>query len=96
VEEKIPLQARVVGVAIRDLDLPQECAIAAVIRQGKMVIPRGPLVLEAGDEVLAVTDRAGAERLAALFAPPEPVARIAVPPQPSPPPKRSGRRPKDR
>lgn len=35
-----------------------------------MVVPRGPTTLEVGDEVLAVTDRAGAARLAALFASP--------------------------
>lgn len=70
VEEKVPPGAQAVGVAIKDLGLPDECVIAAIIRSGKVVIPRGPLVLEAGDEVLAVTDRAGAGRLAALFAPP--------------------------
>ncbi len=71
VEEKIPAGARAVGVAIQDLSLPDGCVIAAVIRGGKMMLPRGVTVLEAGDEVLAVTDRQGAERLAALFAPPD-------------------------
>jgi len=70
VEEKIPPGAKAVGVAIKDLTLPEECVIAAIIRKGKMVVPRGVTVMEAGDEVLAVTDRQGAEQLAALFAPP--------------------------
>jgi trk system potassium uptake protein TrkA len=70
VEEKIPSGARAVGLAIQDLGLPDQCVIAAVIRRGKMMVPRGVTVLEAGDEVLAVTDRPGADRLAALFAPP--------------------------
>jgi len=70
VEEKIPPGAKAVGVAINDLALPEECVIAAIIRQGKMVVPRGVTVVEAGDEVLAVTDRRGTEQLAALFAPP--------------------------
>lgn len=70
VEEKIPPGAKAVGVAIKDLALPDECVIAAIIRQGRMVMPRGVTVMEAGDEVLAVTDRRGAEQLAALFAPP--------------------------
>jgi len=69
VEEKIPPGARAVGVAIKDLGLPDECVIAAVIRRGKMVMPRGPLTLEEGDEVLAVTDHDGAERLVDLFSP---------------------------
>jgi trk system potassium uptake protein TrkA len=70
VEEKIPPGAKAVGVAIKDLALPEECVIAAIIRRGRMVMPRGVTVMETGDEVLAVTDRHGAEQLAALFAPP--------------------------
>jgi trk system potassium uptake protein TrkA len=70
VEEKIPLGARAVGIAIQDLTLPDGCVIAAIIRRGKMVMPHGATVFEVGDEVLAVTDRQGADQLASLFAPP--------------------------
>jgi trk/ktr system potassium uptake protein len=72
VEEKIPPGAKAIGVAIKDLALPEECVIAAIIRQGKMLVPRGVTLLEVGDEVLAVTDRPGADQLAALFSPPQP------------------------
>jgi trk system potassium uptake protein TrkA len=94
VEEKIPAGAKAVGVAIKDLALPEECVIAAIIRKGRMVLPRGPLVMEAGDEVLAVTGRPGADRLAALFAQPQ-LAALAAEPAPSeagdPAPKGRGR-----
>jgi trk system potassium uptake protein TrkA len=70
VEEKIPSGARAVGIAIKDMNLPENCVIAAIIRQGKVILPRGVTVLEADDEVLAVTDGAGAEQLAALFSVP--------------------------
>lgn len=70
VEEKIPEGAQAVGMAIRDMDLPAECNVAAIIRKGKMVVPHGGTVMEVGDEVLSITDRQGADRLAALFAPP--------------------------
>lgn len=86
VEEKIPPGARAVGVAIKDLGLPAECVIAAVIRQGKMVMPRGPLTLEEGDEVLAVTDHDGAGRLAELFSDQK---TQATQPEPSSEPKAS-------
>jgi trk system potassium uptake protein TrkA len=72
VEEKIPPGAKAVGVAIQDLELPDQCVIAAIIRRGKMVMPRGATILQVGDEVLAVVDSAGADRLAALFASPQP------------------------
>ena len=69
VEEKIPPGAKAVGVAIKDLALPEECIIAGVIRHGKVILPRGITSLEEGDEILAITDREGAEKLAALFQP---------------------------
>jgi trk system potassium uptake protein TrkA len=67
VEEIIPADATVIGKAIQELNLPEECVIAGIIRQGKMVVPRGTTRVEAGDEVLAVTNRAGAETLAEIF-----------------------------
>jgi trk system potassium uptake protein TrkA len=71
VEEKIPPGAKAVGIAIKDLALPDQCVIAAIIRKGKMVMPRGLTTFEAGDEVMAVTDRQGAVQLATLFASPQ-------------------------
>ncbi len=67
VEEKIPAGARAVGKAIQDLPIPPDCVIAAVIRHDDLIVPRGPTVLEAGDEILAVTNRHGADELAKLF-----------------------------
>ncbi len=69
VEEKIPPNAKVLGQAIKDIRFPEQCVIAAIIRHGEIVVPRGATVFEAGDEVLAVTDRAGAMQLAELFKP---------------------------
>jgi len=73
VSEKMPPAARAVGLAIKDLPLPPNSVIAAVIRKGEIVIPRGPLRLEPGDEVLAIVDADGADDLAALFGNPKPV-----------------------
>ena len=68
VEVRIPPGASSIGIAIKDLALPDQCVIAAIIRKGDMVVPRGATTFEVGDEVLAVTDDKGAEQLAALFA----------------------------
>jgi trk system potassium uptake protein TrkA len=73
VSEKMPAAARAVGLAIKDLPLPPNSVIAAVIRKGEIVIPRGPLRLEPGDEVLAIVDADGADDLAALFGNPKAV-----------------------
>jgi len=54
VEEKVDPQSPVVGKAVRDLGLPCDCVLAAVIRKGNLIIPRDETVLEPIDEVLAI------------------------------------------
>ncbi len=70
VEEKIHPQARAVGIAIKDLNL-QHCIISGIIRHGEMVMPRGPTVLEAGDEIIAMVDDTGRDNLARLLGRPD-------------------------
>ena len=67
VEEKIVEGALAIGVAIKDLKLPEHCVIAGVIRKNEVIVPRGGTVFEEGDEVLAVTDMEGARQLGKLF-----------------------------
>lgn len=69
VEEKIPPTAPAVGVAIKDLNMPEHCVIAAIIRHGDVVTPRGQTVFEVGDEVLAVVDPESMEEFERLFSP---------------------------
>ena len=69
IEEKIQPGAKAIGVAIRDLGLDEQCVIAAIIRNGKVIVPRGISTLDVGDEILAVTDHLGARQLAELLNP---------------------------
>jgi trk system potassium uptake protein len=71
VEERIGDGARAIGVAIKDLGLPDHCVIAAIIRNGEVIVPRGVSKLEAGDDVMAVTDPGAEEVLAELFSTPQ-------------------------
>lgn len=70
VEEKVPAGAKAVGMALKDLGLPDQCVIAAIIRKGQITLPRGTSKLEEFDEVLAITDPEGAKQLAILLEPP--------------------------
>lgn len=70
VEQKVPAGARGLGIALKDLALPEQCIIAAIVRQGEIVLPRGITAFEVGDEVLAVTDSQGAQQLADLLSAP--------------------------
>ncbi len=70
VSETLPSGARAVGVAIQDLSFPRNSVICAILRRGEVVIPRGNVQLQAGDDVLALVDETSAPQVAALFGPP--------------------------
>ena len=71
VEEKVPKGAKAIGVQLKDLGLPDQCVIAAIIREGQVTLPRGTATLKEHDEVLAITDDEGAKQLALLLEPPD-------------------------
>jgi trk system potassium uptake protein len=68
VEEKLNADSPMLKAPLKDLPLPKECVIAAVIRQGKVQIPRGNMTFEANDEVLALVSTASLSRLKELLA----------------------------
>jgi trk system potassium uptake protein TrkA len=71
VEEKVPAGAKAIGVPLKDMGLPKECVIAAVIRKGKITLPHGDFTFRQDDEVLAITDPLAAQQLSALLTPPD-------------------------
>jgi trk system potassium uptake protein len=72
VEEKVPPGAPAIGLALKDLSLPNNCVISGIIRHGEVVLPRGVTTLEEGDEVLALVDDPAREQLAKLLSRPKP------------------------
>jgi trk system potassium uptake protein TrkA len=67
VEEKVHPTAVAAGKALRDLDLPKECIIVAIIRKEQLIMPHGDTVLQPADEVLAVVHASKAAQLAAIL-----------------------------
>lgn len=67
VEEKVEKGARALGIPLRDLGLPDDCIIAAIIRDGQVTLPRGTSTFEEWDEVLAITTPESAHQLAILL-----------------------------
>jgi trk system potassium uptake protein TrkA len=67
IEEKVHPSALAAGRAVRELELPSECALAAVIRTGQLLIPHPDLILQPADEVLAVVHASQLAQLAALL-----------------------------
>jgi trk system potassium uptake protein TrkA len=68
VEEKVPAGAKAIGVPLKEMDLAEHCVIAAIIRDGKMTLPRGESTLQPDDEIIAVASPEGAQKLAELLA----------------------------
>lgn len=54
-ESTVPPDSPAVGKNLQELQLPDECVIALIIRNGKGIVPHGKTVMQSGDEVVAVT-----------------------------------------
>jgi len=50
----VPENARVAGQQIRELEIPEECLIAAVIRDNKFVVPRGLTRVHVEDRIVFI------------------------------------------
>jgi len=69
VEEKVHPLALAAGKAIRDLALPPRCVLAAIIRKGELIIPKGDVQLQHADEIIALVHSSEAAALASLLGP---------------------------
>jgi trk system potassium uptake protein TrkA len=67
VEAIVDARSRVTGQPLNSVDLPPESTIAVVVRRGSAFFPNGSTVLEAGDEVVALTRSTHEPRLRGLF-----------------------------
>jgi len=54
-ESTVPTDSPAAGKSLQELNLPDECVIALIIRNEKGIVPHGKTVIQAGDEVVAVT-----------------------------------------
>ncbi len=72
VEEKVHPMALAAGKAIRDLMLPPQCVLAAIIRKGELIIPKGDVQLHPADEIIALVHSSEAAELASLLGPVRP------------------------
>jgi trk system potassium uptake protein TrkA len=67
VEEKVHPTSIANGKAVKDLNVPPRCVLAAIIRKGELIVPHGDTVLQTADEVLAVVHSAEKPQLAAIL-----------------------------
>lgn len=58
------------GVALRDLDLPENCVISLVVTGRQARVPDGDTVLQVGDEIIAVIEQDAGPAMRALVSAP--------------------------
>jgi trk system potassium uptake protein TrkA len=75
IEEKVHPLSIAVNKNLRDLKIPEECVLVAIIRKSKLFIPHGDTVLQPADEVLALVHASELKQLAILLGPKEPLVR---------------------
>jgi trk system potassium uptake protein len=75
VEEKVHPLSPASAKNLRDLEIPNECVIVAIIRKNQMLIPHGDTILQPADEVLALVHTSQLKQLATLLGPKDPTIR---------------------
>lgn len=66
---ELPPDAPAVGQRLADVSIPDHMVVAAVVRNGVLIAPRGAVRFQPGDHVYVITEDAEAERLPRAFAP---------------------------
>ena len=70
VEEKVHQQSKACGKSLREIQLPTDCNIVAIIRNHDLMIPNGAFIFEPNDEVLALGSSKALPIFAGLLAKP--------------------------
>ncbi|WP_119842110.1 amino acid permease [Salinibacter ruber] len=63
----VPEESPVVGRRIREIDIPERCVVAALIREDQFVVPQGGTEVHVGDEVVFVGPQEDIQAAQGLF-----------------------------
>lgn len=69
VERIVDSASAVAGKAVKDLHLPVECVLVAILRGEQLILPRGDTSLLAMDKIVAITHTASLQGLADMLGP---------------------------
>lgn len=67
VERIVDPSSPVIGKTLREIKLPVECVLVAIMRDAELLIPRGDTALLANDKVVAITHTSQLQKLADMF-----------------------------
>jgi trk system potassium uptake protein TrkA len=75
IEEKVHPDSMAANKSLREISLPAESTIVAIIRKNQLIIPHGDTVLQPADEVLALVHGTHLAEVGALLSPKTPIVR---------------------
>lgn len=55
------------GKTIKELDIPRECSVVAVLREGHVIFPRSETVLASGDEIILLASKSASGEVHSIF-----------------------------
>ena len=67
VETTLSDESLLVGKTITDLEIPRECSVVAVLRDGHVVFPRPETVVASGDEIILLASKSVTNEVHAIF-----------------------------
>ncbi|MFN8015806.1 MAG: TrkA family potassium uptake protein [Acidimicrobiia bacterium] len=67
VETTLSEQSPLVGKTVSELNIPRECSLVAVVREGHVVFPRNETVISSGDELVLLSSRSVAGEVQEIF-----------------------------
>ena len=67
VQVTVGAQARVAGLALKEVSFPAETIVIALEHEGNLIVPNGDAVLEPGDEAIIFTSEEGRDEIRRLF-----------------------------
>jgi len=65
-EMTVPPTSRIAGKAVKDIQLPDHCVMAAVLRGTDILVPSGDLDIQPGDEILFIAHPSAEDKLPGL------------------------------
>jgi trk system potassium uptake protein TrkA len=69
VKESVHPDSPAVGKTVQDLCLPDDCVLVAIIRDSKVLLPKGTTVLNVDDQVFALADASQLKEMALMLGP---------------------------
>lgn len=67
IETKLSNESALSGKTIGELNIPRECSVVAILRDGHVVFPRQDTVVSKGDEVILLASKSTSEEVHAIF-----------------------------